>query len=580
MPYHCNIPVNASINDWIPHKTHDSDPANYESNGIIYSSCDMFSTNKTVVPCSNGWYYVRREESIIAEWDLVCRLDYLVPLAASVFMGGSVPGAIIFSILSDKYGRRYMLFYSTSFYSISTILSSFAPRYFIFVTLRFIQGIMHAGTFVIHIVILTELLPKEKRYLIPILATLCMSIGCPLLALVSFMIPAWRNLQLVAGLMLALYVLSTFFLDESIYWLADNGYSHRAKSLIIKAAKWNKCQLPPDFERVSIEVYSKNHEKDGGLTGYKPKIEYEDSELKSEPRIAVFKDLFTHPELRRRNLLIAFGTFFMSQVYMGLTFTTNVLPGSIYVNFTLIGLTELPGKLLSLFAIKIGRRKPIFLLNSLSALFLCCQIFLPLFEESNGKDILNIILFMTSRSLIGGSIAIIFVLISEVFPTSVRNTGYGLNNSLTRLGFLISPFVFYLQNINVVLLPLVMAGLNMLSAVLISLLPPTKGIPLPESLDDLDKDTYRLQPTCCYLFPKYGDQHSLPNTPNQSRRPFIEDEKPKQVTSFSSEEINNSLRQGQNSISDNSRQPVSYTGADGFEEGERDEPGNNKETNI
>ncbi|CAK9298865.1 unnamed protein product [Gordionus sp. m RMFG-2023] len=67
MPYHCNIPVNASINDWIPHKTHDSDPANYESNGIIYSSCDMFSTNKTVVPCSNGWYYVRREESIIAE---------------------------------------------------------------------------------------------------------------------------------------------------------------------------------------------------------------------------------------------------------------------------------------------------------------------------------------------------------------------------------------------------------------------------------------------------------------------------------------------------------------------------------
>ena len=49
------------------------------------------------------------ENTVITEFDLVCKKDYLVPLVNSFFMIGILIGSVLFGVLSDIFGRKNVL---------------------------------------------------------------------------------------------------------------------------------------------------------------------------------------------------------------------------------------------------------------------------------------------------------------------------------------------------------------------------------------------------------------------------------------------------------------------------------------
>lgn len=53
----------------------------------------------------------------ISEWDLVCDKKYLKLVAEMIFLIGVATGGIISGMLSDKFGRKKMLFISAVFQS-------------------------------------------------------------------------------------------------------------------------------------------------------------------------------------------------------------------------------------------------------------------------------------------------------------------------------------------------------------------------------------------------------------------------------------------------------------------------------
>jgi OCT family organic cation transporter-like MFS transporter 4/5 len=52
-----------------------------------------------------------------SEWDLVCDKKYLKIVAEMIFLVGVATGGIVSGMLSDKFGRKKMLFISAVFQS-------------------------------------------------------------------------------------------------------------------------------------------------------------------------------------------------------------------------------------------------------------------------------------------------------------------------------------------------------------------------------------------------------------------------------------------------------------------------------
>ena len=75
-----------------------------------------------------------------SQWRLVCSKSALGFLTSSIMFLGWLFGNIIFGILSDKYGRRKILFFSSCLVCWVAFVSSFVPWYWMYATLRFIIG--------------------------------------------------------------------------------------------------------------------------------------------------------------------------------------------------------------------------------------------------------------------------------------------------------------------------------------------------------------------------------------------------------------------------------------------------------
>lgn len=65
----------------------------------------------------------------------------LLGLIFSAQFIATVPGALIFGYLADKYGRRKALFLSVLWDSIFTALTFFAPSFLVLAILRVISGL-------------------------------------------------------------------------------------------------------------------------------------------------------------------------------------------------------------------------------------------------------------------------------------------------------------------------------------------------------------------------------------------------------------------------------------------------------
>ncbi|MGI9428961.1 MAG: MFS transporter, partial [Bythopirellula sp.] len=167
------------------------------------------------------------EQKFQALWDLN---DSLHGWAMSSALWGTVLGALLGNIPTDRFGRKGTLIWIGLFFFISAVWSGLATDVYSFMVARFLGGLGVGVSTVVAPLYISEISPADKRGFLTGLFQFNIVFGI----LVAFLSNAllegtsehdWRWMLGVEGIPAVLYTLSAFFIPESPRWLI--GLQHR-----------------------------------------------------------------------------------------------------------------------------------------------------------------------------------------------------------------------------------------------------------------------------------------------------------------------------------------------------------------
>lgn len=155
----------------------------------------------TVVAC-HSWTYNETSpgSSAVPEWDLVCSNDWQRSAMQSVVFFGSLIGALLIGRLSDRYGRRFMMFTSTFVFIVFGSVAAASSSVMWYNSLRFFSAISIAGIQTTTAALFTEIVEPRHRMLLNVGFSLGFTLPQLLLPGVAYLLGNWKLLQLVAGL--------------------------------------------------------------------------------------------------------------------------------------------------------------------------------------------------------------------------------------------------------------------------------------------------------------------------------------------------------------------------------------------
>jgi len=140
-----------------------------------------------------------------------------IALALTLTLAFRPVGALIFGLLSERFGRRLPLMLDVLFYSVLELLTAFSPNFAIFLVLRILFGVAMGGEWGLGASIAMEVLPTESRGFFSGILQQGYAFGYLLGALVFFGVfnvfgLSWRAMFVVG----ALPALLVFFIRRNV----------------------------------------------------------------------------------------------------------------------------------------------------------------------------------------------------------------------------------------------------------------------------------------------------------------------------------------------------------------------------
>ncbi|CAL5229494.1 g12830 [Coccomyxa viridis] len=379
-------------------------------------------------------------------------------LITSIVFCGTMIGAYSWGVLGDAKGRRVGFFATAMFTFVFGVLSAASPNYVALVILRGLMGVGLGGAPVAFALYL-ELVPSKYRGALLVALQSFWTIGSMLEAGLAWGILSdwgWRWLVAISSVPLLLLMLLYPLLPESPYWLLAMGRTQEVHAMLSKIARMNGKELPPG----RLQPAAAHKAKDATL-GKQRAENGADSSAKAgsglrrrvlEPLQGLLWALkpLMQRALRRTTLLLMFIWFTNALCYYGLVLLTTSLHaqgggnscgagGKLILaqrdlrDIFIASTAELPGLLVAALVMDpLGRKW------SLALSLLGIGISTGLLIVTSRADT---VLLFAGRACSMGSFAILYVYTPEVFPTKVRALGLGVNNAMSRVGALLSPFM-------------------------------------------------------------------------------------------------------------------------------------------
>ncbi|XP_030427489.1 solute carrier family 22 member 5-like [Gopherus evgoodei] len=410
--------------------------------------------------CLDGWEYSRELylSTIVTEWNLVCDDDWKAPLTASLFFVGVLVGSFISGQLSDKFGRKKVLFATLGVQTGFSFLQVFSTSWEMFSVLFVIVGMGQISNYVAAFVLGTEILGKTVRIIFCTLGVcIFYAVGYMLLPLFAYFIRDWRMLLLALTLPGLLCIPLWWVVPESPRWLISQGRVQEAEIIIRKAAKTNGITAPDVIFDPMEELTSQKQETHTIL------------------------DLVRTKNIRFVTIMSVIIWMIISVGYFGLSLDTPNLHGDAYINCFLSAVIEVPAYIIAWVLLRNLPRR----YSMAAALFLggCILLFIQLVPPH--LHILSIILVMLGKFGITSSFSIVYVYTAELYPTVVRNMGVGASSMASRLGSILSPYFVYLGVYDRFLPYILMGSLTVLTGILTLFLPESYGMPLPDTIEQM-----------------------------------------------------------------------------------------------
>uniref|UniRef100_A0A8C2YRX9 Solute carrier family 22 member 5 n=1 Tax=Chinchilla lanigera TaxID=34839 RepID=A0A8C2YRX9_CHILA len=412
--------------------------------------------------CLDGWEFSQDvfQSTIVTEWNLVCKDDWKTPLSMSLFFVGVLLGCFISGQLSDRFGRKNVLFVTMGMQTGFSLLQVFSKNFEMFTVLFVLVGMGQISNYVAAFVLGTEILGKSVRIVFATLGVcIFFAFGFMLLPLIAYFIRDWRMLLLALTLPGVLCVALWWFIPESPRWLISQGRFEEAEIIIRKAAKMNGIVAPSTiFDPSELQDLSSKKQQSHHIL-----------------------DLIRTRNIRIVTIMSIILWMTISVGYFGLSLDTPNLYGDIYVNCFLSAVVEVPAYLLAWLLLQYVPRR----YSLATALFLGGSVLL--FVQLVPPDLyyLATVLVMVGKFGITAAFSMVYVYTAELYPTVVRNMGVGVSSTASRLGSILSPYFVYLGAYDRFLPYILMGSLTILTAILTLFLPESFGTPLPDTIDQM-----------------------------------------------------------------------------------------------
>ncbi|XP_073461049.1 solute carrier family 22 member 6-B-like [Aquarana catesbeiana] len=451
----------------------------------VTSSSNTSDTEKE--PCIDGWVYDDSEYSstIITKWDLVCSHRRMRQLAQSIYMSGVLVGSIVFGGLSDKFGRRPLNIWSNLQMFVSGICAAFAPNYITYCVFRFLTGASLSGIVLNSYSLIVEWIPTETRAFTSTATGYCYTVGQLVLVGLAYLIQDWRMLQLAASIPFFLYFLYSWWLPESCRWLVLGGKYEQAIKDLKKVARINR--KTEEGEKLTMQTIKYDMQREINAA--------------HKTNYSVI-DLIRTPVVRRISICISCTWFSTSFAYYGLAMDLQKFGLSIYIIQVIFGTVDIPAKFFSYFVINyVGRRVLQASALILSGAAILVNIFLP-----EDYHVARIVMVVFGKGCLAASFNCVYLFTGELYPTVIRQTGMGLGTMMARLGGIVAPLVQMTADYYYHLPVIIFSLCPILSGVIAALLPETLGVPLPETIQEVERTDHEDEGT------KYAEEMALRNT--------------------------------------------------------------------
>ncbi|KAM6357475.1 organic cation/carnitine transporter 2-like isoform 3-T4 [Alca torda] len=393
-------------------------------------------------------------------WNLVCDNDWKAPLSTSLFFVGVLLGSFVSGQLSDKFGRKNVLFATLAMQTGFSFIQVFSTSWEMFSVFFVLVGMGQISNYVAAFVLGTEILGKSIRVLFCTLGVcIFYAFGYMLLPLFAYFIRDWRMLLLALTLPGLLCIPLWWIIPESPRWLISQGRFQEAEDIIRKAAKMNGITAP-DVIFDPSELQDMNSQKQQTYT---------------------ILDLVRTRNILTITIMSVILWMIISVGYFGLSLDTPNLHGDVFVNCFLSAVIEVPAYIISWLLLRNLPRR----YSMAAALFLggCVLLFIQLVPSHIRA--LSILLVMLGKFGITSAFSMVYVYTAELYPTVVRNMGVGASSMASRLGSILSPYFVYLGAYDRFLPYILMGSLTVLSGILTLFLPESYGRPLPDTIEQM-----------------------------------------------------------------------------------------------
>uniref|UniRef100_A0A8C0WPY0 Major facilitator superfamily (MFS) profile domain-containing protein n=2 Tax=Castor canadensis TaxID=51338 RepID=A0A8C0WPY0_CASCN len=427
----------------------------------------MNNTELETEPCLDGWTYDQSvfTSTIVTEWDLVCDSQSFRYFAQTISMTGYLMGTTVNGIFSDRFGRKPLLVTGCLAYGILGTCCAFAPIFSVYCILRFLMSACISAIQNNTILLLLEGTSSTWHPAVVTVFGLSWSVGQALFAGLAYVFRDWHMLQL--ALILPYFIISLFicWIPESVRWLITTGKTERALRELQKIAYINGKK--DAAESLTTEVLRSKLRKNLNVTSKHFRV----------------KEIIINPTVRKVVLSASILTFSSLFSSYGLLLDIQTLGKDMFLTQFLLGLIDLPSKLLTFFIIRHINRRPSV---AFSLLLLGSSILITIFvfEEMH---ILRLIIILLGKASFSTFTSLFLVFGSELSPTILRSTLQSICIFASRLAATLSALTLVTRRY-FIHLPMILYGtFPIVSSICVYFLPETFNLPLPDTIKDMEK---------------------------------------------------------------------------------------------
>ncbi|CAF0780196.1 unnamed protein product [Adineta ricciae] len=466
--YPINRTHETMINAYIP-KTKD---------GTAWEKCVRYASanpNDTLISCPNGWAYDRSifGYTFTEEANLVCSREPLKSWLATLMQCGGF-SLLLIGLFADKFGRKKITALVTILLFITCVITqvimqwvpmTINTKFGLLLLNQFASGLT-ASTFSLIFILMLELTSSAHTSLAGNVTLVSFTIGETILTLFAYLAKDWQILKWANTCFIGLVLPYLYFMPESPLYLYSKRQYNQLEALLRRIAQTN--------QRKEIDWYPH----------YQEFIRNQPLTLSYGDKVPFCRKI--HLTLANRSIItklltIALLGFTSLMLYIKISYGLAVMKISPYLGILIGAVVEAAGYITGnvLISTRLARKGSFVLMMTLT---IVCVILIPIVMKHSPAATVFIAQF--GKYSISGAIAVSWIFVPELFPTSIRSGANGFFIAFSRIGAIVAPIIN--TSISAEYQPYTSyasAGLAVIVVLLTLLLPETKDKPMDDVAD-------------------------------------------------------------------------------------------------